>query len=133
MLHHIEGDFCPLCDDKLKLVHEAMKEWFLWAKKIYPDLHIAWGWRGELDQHADFMAGRSKLDWPKSKHNNMIDGRAQSLALDVFQIDEKAIFNPKFYLELWQRTEQEGWPVLWGGTWKSFKDMDHFELREDLA
>lgn len=34
------------------------------------DLTIVEGHRGEAAQHAAFVAGASKLDWPQSKHNS---------------------------------------------------------------
>lgn len=39
----------------------------------HPDWLIVCGWRGETEQHEAFLAGRSKVDWPNSQHNRMIE------------------------------------------------------------
>jgi len=122
---------CPTCTLKLEEAHPTLAAWFWDMKLKFPQLHIAWSYRGEADQHADFLSGKSKLDYPNSKHNNTLNGKPYSLALDVFTLDDSgaAHFNPDFYEELNEITQQEGvYKVTWGGSWVTFKDMDHFEI-----
>lgn len=42
------------------------------------DLTVICGFRGEHDQNVAFAEGKSKLQWPKSKHNHL-----PSLAVDM--------------------------------------------------
>ena len=51
--------------------------------KHYPDWLILCGWRGRIDQHAAFLTKTSMVDWPHSKHNHMINGLPDSLAVDL--------------------------------------------------
>lgn len=132
MVHDINDPQCVGCKNKLLDVHIIMNAWFWWVKENHPEAHVCWGYRGEDDQHADFMAGRSKLDWPNSKHNNMIDDKPCSLALDIFTLDQNgsAKFDLSFYQKIEQETKDAGYKIIWGGSWKSLKDNDHFELEE---
>lgn len=101
------------------------------------DCSILAGHRGEAEQMTAFSANpqRSKLPWPKGRHN-----QNPSLAVDVapYPID-------------WQNTKRfyhfAGYvlgianilklPIRWGGDWDSDNDLDdqkfndlvHFELR----
>lgn len=49
----------------LTLIHQLEKYW--------PDWLILCGWRNQADQHAAFLAGTSKVDWPFGKHNRMTE------------------------------------------------------------
>ena len=121
---------CPACTLKLEEADSRLGGWFWNMKLKYPQLHIAWSFRNESDQHAAFLSGKSKLDWPSSKHNNMINGLPCSLALDVFTLDDQgdANFNADFYEQLNEDTLEASYPIVWGGSWITFKDLDHFEL-----
>lgn len=50
------------------------------------DITVLCGYRGQLEQNRAFIDGKSKLDWPHSKHN-----KTPSLAVDIapFPIDWK--------------------------------------------
>jgi len=62
-------------------------------EKHWPDWLIICGWRNQQDQHAAFLAGTSKVDWPNGKHNNTlvvvdennmpVDIKPYSLAVDL--------------------------------------------------
>lgn len=130
---HQPGLECIGCKNKLVGVHIAMVEWFNWIKAKHPEIHCSWGYRGEKDQHADFLSGRSKLDYPHSAHNHMLNGSACSLAIDLFTIDENGMahFDGKFYGLIARETRDAGYKIIWGGAWKTFKDLDHYQL-DDL-
>ncbi len=129
-MQHTKDQKCNGCQDKLLGVHLALVDWFNWLKWNHPEVHICWGWRGKEEQHKAFLDGQSKADWPNSKHNNMLDGIPCSLALDIFTIDDKNIahFSRDFYERVATETENEGYPIRWGGTFAHLKDLDHFEL-----
>jgi hypothetical protein len=59
----------------LTLIHQLEKHW--------PDWLIICGWRNQQDQHAAFLAGTSKVDWPNGKHNRVKFARPESLAVDL--------------------------------------------------
>lgn len=130
---HYPGPDCRGCNDKLMGVHLAMVAWFKWIKELHPEIHCCWGWRGEADQHADFLAGRSKVDWPYSKHNQTYNNMPCSHAIDIFTIDANgsAKFNPDFFEQIANETNAAGYKITWGGSFKRLKDYDHFELKDE--
>lgn len=123
---------CTSCALKLEEAHHLLVGWFWDMKLVYPDLHISWAYRDEASQHADFLSGKSRLDYPNSKHNNTVDGKPLSLALDLFTIDSNgsANFNPDFYDKLNLASLEKGYSLRWGGTFQHLKDMDHWEILE---
>jgi len=101
-----------------------------------PDFSIISGQRGRAEQNTLFDEGKSKLRYPKSKHNHL----PTSLAVDVapYPIDWK---NDYRFMVL------GGWilhcasvlriPIIWGGDWNqnwnpkdNWIDAGHFELKE---
>jgi len=130
MIHSNGPDGCLSCNSKLQFCHIDIQHMFAFIRVNFPDAHIAWGFRDERNQTADFMAGRSKLDWPNSKHNFTLDGRPCSKAIDLFRLDEygKAEWNVGWYESIWNILKTTGLSITWGGTFKHFKDSDHFEI-----
>lgn len=61
-----------------RLISEAIRR----APK-HLDFAVTCGWRNQADQDAAFKAGKSKLRWPKSKHNHEYAGKPHSLAVDI--------------------------------------------------
>lgn len=103
---------------------------------MYVDTSIICGHRNEEDQHTAFVTGRSKVDWPNSKHNS-----DPSIAID-------AALHPVN----WNMHGRQRWfaglvcgiafsmnhPLIWGGDWDNdpntpngFEDLWHFELRNE--
>lgn len=144
---HLEGAECPGCEKKLLTAHPSMRDWFHARKKLHPELHVSWAWRGKDAQNGFLKLGVSEKAWPGSKHNRMLpidpskpfdpanendpNARPESLALDLFQqINDKAVYSPKFMTLLNRESEEGSIPVLWGGRFKSLGDFCHFELHE---
>ncbi len=103
----------------------------------FPDAHIAWTFRNEADQNAEFHAGRSKKPWPESAHNYTNEwGEAFSQAMDLFQLAENgaASWELAWYQRVAMFAEKIQAPLVWGGNFKrkaSDKqgwDSNHFEL-----
>ena len=100
------------------------------------DCIILEGHRGEEAQNAYFMEGKSKLQFPDSKHNSY-----PSLAADVAPYPVDWNDRERFYYfagfvkgcAMYQGTK-----IRWGGDWDSdtfvhdqtFFDLPHFELIE---
>mgnify|MGYP006080605785 FL=1 len=86
------------------------------------------GLRTTKDQAALFTAGKSKADGRTNKSYHQT-GRA----LDVYAyVDGKASWD-KLHLALiaaamMQASAELNYKLSWGGLWKSFQDMPHFQL-----
>jgi len=126
----------------LTLIHQLEKYW--------PDWLILCGWRNQADQHAAFLAGTSKVDWPNGKHNHTVremdpvtgedDNIPCSLAVDLSPYpydagkDEKRLYLIAGYaMALADRMEVK---IRIGADWdgdlqtldQKLKDPWHYEL-----
>ena len=97
------------------------------------DCSVITGHRGETEQNEAYDKGFSKLKFPKSKHNSL-----PAMAADVvpYPIDwenrKRFIDFGNFVLHTAQNLYKDGkitHKVVWGGTWASFPDYPHYELR----
>lgn len=97
------------------------------------DFSVLCGHRTEEEQNAAYAGGKSKLKWPRSKHN-----RVPSLAVDIvpYPVDWTNIqafralaVTIRGHWEEIPPRERAGWWLEWGGDWTSFKDYPHWELR----
>lgn len=116
------------CDNKLiKVFFEVIKEY---------DCTIIKGNRGKLRQNELFRTGKSKVEFPNSKHNSW-----PSLAVDVAPYpidwnDTKRFYYFAGYVK--GIANSMGIAIRWGGDWDSdndlndqtFMDLVHFELVE---
>lgn len=104
--------------DLQKIAHELIKEM---------DVTVLCGHRNEMDQNTAFINGKSKLQWPRSKHN-----KKPSEAVDIapYPIDWN---NLARFHEMCSRVEQIAKKLnikLRLGRDFSFKDYPHFELHD---
>jgi peptidoglycan L-alanyl-D-glutamate endopeptidase CwlK len=93
------------------------------------DFTVLCGHREEEEQNKAFERGVTLVKWPNSKHNSL-----PSLAVDVIP----------YPLKSWEDLEEFAYmagiiiatakhldiKIRWGGHFKNFKDMPHFELVE---
>jgi len=96
------------------------------------DCSVLCGQRGEKDQNEAYRSGKSRLEFPQSKHN-----KVPAMAVDVvpYPIDwnnnERFIRFGEFVLgvasTLYDLNMIEN-KISWGGDWQKFKDMPHFEI-----
>jgi len=113
--------------ERINTIHKDLRE-VLYAAIEDFDFSVICGSRGEEEQNEAFAAGRSKLKWPESKHN-----KVPSRAVDIapYPIDwtdtERFLRLAAVVLE---KASQAGVSLRWGGNWKTFSDMPHFELAE---
>lgn len=131
MPKHVPGFQCPGCEDKLTTCCEAINDWFHRIKKIWPEAHVAVGYRDKEDQEKAFKEGKSKLHWPDSRHNATTSaGKPDSHAVDLFFLENgKAVWPIARYHEL--AAEICSAEVFWGGKFKELGDFDHFEVDYD--
>tara|TARA_R100000700_G_C3175771_1_gene150663 strand:- start:2771 stop:3169 length:399 start_codon:yes stop_codon:yes gene_type:complete len=98
------------------------------------DCSVIEGYRGKEEQDAAFHSGKSKLQYPKSKHN-----RQPALAADVIPYpvdwdDTKQFYHFAGFVQ--GIAEEMGIQLRWGGDWnsnrlfedQSFHDLPHYEL-----
>ena len=114
------------CDSKIIFVMEK-------AIQII-DFSVICGHRGMKDQNKAFRAGRSKLQWPKSKHNS-----TPSKAIDIAPWPINWKDTKRFYYLggiVMGIAQENNIQLRWGGDWdmdgdtsdNSFNDLAHFEL-----
>jgi peptidoglycan L-alanyl-D-glutamate endopeptidase CwlK len=93
----------------------------------YMDVTVLCGHRSEREQNAAFYAGRSKLMWPRSKHNSM---PSKAIDLAPWPIDWQDISRFKKMIELVEMIAKEKKIKLRLGRDFSFKDWPHIELHD---
>lgn len=113
------------CDTRLQLVFNELIKSF--------DCTIICGHRSEADQDKAFAEGRSKLQWPSSKHNSF-----PSLAVDAapYPVDFEDVKRFYFFGGYVKGVAAKlGIGIRWGGDWngdnllkEKFQDLPHFEL-----
>jgi hypothetical protein len=132
-LKHTTDFPCPSCEAKKKTAHPLIAYWFDRIKAVMPDVHTSCMFRGEADQNEAVRTGMSKLRWPKSKHNYMLNGnKPYALAMDLFRLtqDGKAQFPLEFYEEISMHLKEWKAPIDWGKDLWNW-DLPHFQLKDD--
>lgn len=130
MAKHVQGKNCPLCNEKMKEAHDALQPWWKLVKTEFPDCHISWAFRNKYYQDLAVNEGRSRVYWPNSQHNAMLDGKPYARALDFFRIREDHVpeWNKTWFRAIALFLEKAGSPLEWGGNWTKFVDYPHFQL-----
>ena len=127
MSKHTNIGECPNCKDKLALAHPMLQDWFKKRKALTQELHISWSFRDRASQEAMFneKPQATKLHFPNSAHN-----KTPALALDLFMLDAdgQAQFPQLMYAKINELNEADNDPIIWGGTFKSIGDSDHFQV-----
>lgn len=119
--------------DKLQTCHDSLQELFSEVVKYF-DCTILDGHRCKERQDRFFLAGKSKLAYPASKHN-----QNPSLAVDVapYPIDWNDIHRFFFFAGYVLCTANKlKINIRWGGDWdrdtqvkdNTFNDLVHFEV-----
>jgi len=94
------------------------------------------GWRTQVEQHRLYVNKKSKKDgtFRKSKHQDLFNGMPCSSAFDIVCYkDGKITWDPEVFRAVAAHIkkvaiEKFKIPLSWGGDWKTFVDMPHFEL-----
>ena len=95
------------------------------------DFSVIWGHRGKFHQNRVFREGNSKVQWPNSRHNT-----SPSRAVDIvpypggFANEDEAFYKMATYI--FRVAGDKGVHLSWGGHWRSFKDLAHFELDKEV-
>jgi peptidoglycan L-alanyl-D-glutamate endopeptidase CwlK len=103
------------------------------------NVDVIYGARGKEEQERAFVEGRSKVQWPYSKHNVGEGIREFSEAIDLAPHPVQWNRPLRFYVlagAMIQEAHRQGVSLRWGGDWDSdlvfddqrFNDLGHFEL-----
>lgn len=126
--------------ERLNTCHPDLQKVFNKVIENY-DCTIICGHRGKDEQDEAVRLGKSKLQWPNSKHNQLL-----SLAVDVapypinFENKHKKLARFYHFAGFFMATaETMGIKLRWGGDWdrdldfedQNFDDLPHFELVEE--
>jgi peptidoglycan L-alanyl-D-glutamate endopeptidase CwlK len=134
--------FSPKSIQALQTCHKDLQKLFLEVVKTV-DCTVIQGFRNKEDQHAAFLKGTSKLDWPKSGHNSLPSNAVDCIIYPIDWNDFKRIYffagfvfctANNLFLQ-GQMTHQ----IRWGGNWakdfdfknNKFNDLSHWELIKD--
>lgn len=91
------------------------------------DFTVLCGYRDKAAQNEAFSKGASKLKFPKSKHNS-----SPSMAVDLapYPIDWNDHTRFKALAARFKQiAEHKRIGITWGGDFKGFPDMPHFQLK----
>ena len=99
---------------------ENLQRLFVEVVRHY-DCSVITGHRGKEEQNEAFHAGRSKLQWPDGKHNDL---PARAVDVAPYPIDwknEKRFYHFAGYVQ--GVAQQMGIEIRWGGDWDSDRDL----------
>lgn len=134
MAHTNKTSRCDSCSRLLASCHPDLTKFFRTVKLLVPSAHIASGFRTKEEQDDCNRRRTSKLVWPESPHNQMVDGKPMSMAVDLCEFDAQGVYvcDPAFFSSVYNLAVDEGemdW-MEWGGLWVGKKmDRPHFQLR----
>lgn len=114
---------------RLGTCHSEIQIVILKAIEISPiNFGVACGFRNREDQNKAFNENKSRVQWPNGKHNKL-----PSLAVDLYAyVDGMASWNEKHLSMLagviLSIANNLVIKLKWGGHWKDFVDMPHYEI-----
>ncbi len=97
------------------------------------DCTIIQGHRTEIEQNEYFRTGRSKVEFPNSKHNHMPSTAVDVAPYPIDWNDKDRFYHFAGYVE--GVAKMKGYRTRWGGDWdrdhdfrdQTFMDLVHFE------
>ena len=130
--------FSRTSEKRLMYLHPNLQKFFIELLKISPyDFSISQGVRTVEEQNKLYQQGRTtpgkiitncdgyKI---KSKHQVKSDGFGHAGDIAIL-VDGKVTWEEKYYKEVARvgRVLMQKYNIEWGGDWKKFKDLLHFE------
>nr|DAL57705.1 MAG TPA_asm: L alanyl D glutamate peptidase endolysin [Caudoviricetes sp.] len=130
--------FSRTSEKRLMYLHPNLQKFFIELLKISPyDFSISQGVRTVEEQNKLYQQGRTtpgkiitncdgyKI---KSKHQVKSDGFGHAGDIAIL-VDGKVTWEEKYYKEVARvgRVLMQKYNIEWGGDWKKFKDLPHFE------
>lgn len=117
--------FSQLSQERLATCDIALRQIFYCVIEHW-DCTILEGHRGEEAQNAAYAAGKSKVQYPYSKHNHN-----PSLAVDVmpYPVDWNDLERLRRFSDFVKGVAAGlGYDIKWGGDFNGFFDGPHWEL-----
>lgn len=125
---------------KLEGLHPQLQKFFHELIKISPyDFSITQGVRTTEEQNKLYQQGRTapgkivtNCDGYKSKSNHQVKPDGFGYAGDIAVLmNNKVTWEERYYKEIAMtaRILMQKYNVEWGGDWKNFKDLPHFEYK----
>lgn len=101
------------------------------------DLTVTCGLRSQSEQERAVAEGRSKVHWPKGKHNSASGGLSRAVDIHPYPVDFDD--TRRYYIlagVMMAVAKRRGIALRWGGDWdgdgtltdQTFNDLPHFEL-----
>lgn len=132
-LTEVEKSRLATCEEDIqKVVNEVTKKW---------NINIIFGIRAKEDQDKAFAEGKTKLQWPNSKHNSNPSKAIDMCPVEVVGKRESIDWKDRERFSLFAGyvlgiAEAMGVSIRWGGDWdqdtevkdNGFDDLVHFEL-----
>jgi peptidoglycan L-alanyl-D-glutamate endopeptidase CwlK len=129
--------FGKVSTEKLNEINPVLKELAIKAldkSEVDFGIPVTGGKRTAAEQKALVDQGYSKADGTikKSYHQSgnamdlvpVIDGKMTWENKEAFSKINKAV------MEAWSEMNVTGWKLTWGGTWKTFVDLPHYEIKK---
>lgn len=116
----------PLSKERLRTCHKDLIRVIELAATRTP-LAVTCGWRSQKDQDAAFKEGRSKLKFPKSRHNTFPSEAVDCCPLPVDFLNLEAFKSLAAVIK--QAALELGVEIEHGGDWKKFPDYPHYQLK----
>lgn len=120
---------------RLDTCHSRIQTWVKTAMGTSPlDFGVVCGFRDETKQRIAFEDGFSKADWGQSPHNWQIGDVPCSLAVDLVPYHNGYLWEDSYRFEILKMllltiAKNVGLQVIWGGNFKSFTDLPHWEIK----
>ena len=130
--------FSRTSEKRLMYLHKNLQKFFMELLKISPyDFSISQGVRTAEEQNKLYQQGRTvpgkivtNCDGYKSKSKHQVREDGFGYAGDIaILVDGKVTWEEKYYKEVARtgRVLMQKYNIEWGGDWKKFKDLPHFE------
>ena len=129
-------------EKKLQYLHPNLQKFFKELIKISPyDFSITQGVRTAEEQNKLYQQGRTvpgkivtNCDGYKIKSNHQTKDDGLGHAGDIAAlVNNKITWEEKYYKEvaISARILMQKYNIEWGGDWRNFKDLPHFEYKGD--
>jgi len=120
----------------LSEAHPKLQKIFNEVIKHY-DCVVIEGHRPQQEQNEVFKAGKSKVQWPNSKHNTTPSMAVDVCPYPIVWTDTKSFYFLGGYVKA--VADMLNIKIRWGGDWngnnifsdQTFNDLPHFELHPD--
>lgn len=127
------ASYSKTSQQRLATCHPDLRDIFHAVIEHY-DCTIITGHRTQEKQDEAFHEGRSKVQWPNSKHNSMPSTGIDAAPYPIDWNDTRRFDHFAGYVQA--TATRLGYRVRWGGDWDSdrdfkdqtFNDLVHFEL-----